>query len=293
MGTTKKCSCQNASSASLVGTNEKNVCKNGIQWIKCYMHMDTYVGTTAVCLLPVCSACVCDDHLLKGTFLNVLAPNKGCHGNQNDMRMLSLMELHEKGVPKIISPFKRYCKGCKAESHVPFFLRCIKVAGIYICPDAKRVEKKRSSRHGRKGAMSNSRYRQSVQSNEDEDDDNTASQELFHPHKPPSFKNICGSIYLSCMRPLQHVPTNPDARWEQQAKLLLALICILRGACFLFFACSHALHNTCTMHAHIGYSTNGDCPKEGRVGKEDFLAAFVQGIPRQEKKFFPCTETWC
>lgn len=209
MHTTKKCSCQNASSESLVGKNEKNLCKNGIRWIKCYMHTETYAGKTTACLLPVCSACVCDDHLLKGTFLNVLAPNKGCHGDQSDMMMLSLMELHEKGVPNIISPFKRYCKGCKAKSHVPFFLRCIKVAGIYICPDAKKVEKKRISRHGPKGTnMSISRYRYS----QDEYDNTTTSQELFHPRKPPSFKNICGSIYLSYMRPLQQVPTNPDAR---------------------------------------------------------------------------------
>ena len=144
-------------------------------------------------MFPMCALRFRNLELMKGTFLNVPV-----HVNCMSMQNLA----HQGMLDLVISGSTNGCAECNSRSRVPFFLRDMDVAGIYICPDADVFVK---TQH----ASSTIRMC--------EED---AEMTMFHPRKSPSFENICGSVYLSCMMPLQNLPPRPDERIFRGGKVL-------------------------------------------------------------------------
>lgn len=95
-----------------------------MQWIKCYLHMQHFYSRHGlVCMLPVCRARMQNIELLRGTFLDApgnYIPDCGC---------ITLRQLAVQGLQDVMLP-RDAC--CSDEAAVPFFLRDMLVAGIYI-----------------------------------------------------------------------------------------------------------------------------------------------------------------
>lgn len=155
---------------------------HGIQWVKCCLGIQSTVGVCngTVCMVPFCSRRVADPVLLHGTYMSAT-------------RKKSLQQLVDDGMPFVLHSACCTCQKWK----VPFFLRDVQVEGLYFCPN------NHEAKHMVRCKTHQPRQHPSEQQ----------EGTWFHAYKEPSFENICGSVFLPYLMPVEDgIPPLQDAR---------------------------------------------------------------------------------
>ena len=204
---------------------------DSFEWIICYVHPQLLLSSSNSCsnhgvqtkfLLPIRRKRILskkDGMLMKGTYFvmpekKAAAVAAGASSSSSSPssssclfhRYTTVMHLMRHGLEGVLAPCSPGDAGKdECESAVPFFLKDLAVAGIYINSHNHKLT-------GLSNAASASNQQQKQPMKRKRTPSSTAQQQSnaqkqqFHPVKAPSFENICGSVFAGMMNPVSIPP---------------------------------------------------------------------------------------